>query len=507
MRKSWSKTFVFSFLALLIILQISVLYIQQQRQIKDFLNAVHPLLEILEPDEIGKVLKKLEKKGLVQAVLLDRDLRPIKGNFPIDSWTIRQDLNFVRDTKVRVFNMAKGYEIFPLQDKFLVIRINALSPRYFILFWWPFWALLLLLSLSLWLVLRNRMGEYKEELYQCREFFRQFLDIKQDLPLSEVISLAQKKIQQTEDKIQRQQTEIQRLSEDLEELNRKLRKTIQDLESTQDSLIQAGSLMALGEFAAGISHELNNPLGIVLGFAQYLLDEIPKDHPHYSKLKRMETELQRAQKIIQDLLAFARPAEPRFQYTDINQLVKDTVQFVFYPKVPGIEVECHLDESLPPAYVDPDQIEQVLINLFKNAVEAMPEGGILRIKTSLDQLSPEDCFQLSLPLVQPTSPIMSEWTHDFSRRLPKIGQNYEPGHPAIRIDISDTGTGIAKKDLQKIFTPFFTTKKRGTGLGLSICWKLIRRNGGLLKVQSILGKGTTFSIILPLKEQGHGSER
>ncbi len=498
--KKGSLGYIGILLVLLIIGHGLLFYWAQGQQIRALIEDYGPLWTALEPEKLPSALRQHQGRFL-ELALFDQNLRLVVGNILPEDLTFREDLLFARNQRARVYNLWKGYEIVPLGPYLLVLRLRG-GWAYFWRFWWPEFLFLLLIGGALLWWWHKRGGYIQGSLNQCQEFLLRFLDLEEDLPLEEILQRAAQKVQKWQEQQLEKERVIKQLEQEVNRLKRALRKTQQDLESTQESLLQAGSLMALGEFAAGISHELNNPLGIVLGFTQYLLDEIPPDHPHYAKLKRMETELERAQKIIQDLLAFARPGEPQKQWTDINQLVKETLQLVMYPPVEGVKVETELDPHLPKAYVDPDQLEQVLINLFKNALEAMPQGGTLRVRTGTTPLQPEDCFALSLPLVQPSNLLLED--RDPSRRLPKT-ESYTPGQKAIYIDVSDTGTGIAKENLQKIFTPFFTTKKKGTGLGLSICWKLIRRNGGLLKVESTPGEGTTFRIILPVKESSNVS--
>ncbi len=494
--KRRSLAYILIIFLLLIVGHGALFYWTQTQQIRTLLEDYGPLWKALDAEKLPNVLK-LHQSRFLELSLFDQDLHLLVGNVSKDDLSFREDLLFARNHRAHVYNLWKGYEIIPVGNKYLLVLRLHEERGYFWHFWWPELLFLILIGGSLLWWWHRRGGYIQGNLNQCQEFLLRFLDLEDDLPLEEILQQAAQKVQKWQETLLEKEHLIKELEKEIDRLKRALRKTQQDLESTQESLLQAGSLMALGEFAAGISHELNNPLGIVLGFTQYLLDEVPQDHPHYAKLKRMETELVRAQKIIQDLLAFARPGEPRKQWTDINQLVKETLQLILYPPLEGIKVETELDPHLPQAYVDPDQLEQVLINLCKNALEAMPQGGILKISTGITQLQAEDCFALSLPLVQPSNLLLED--RDPSRRLPKT-ESYTPGQKAIFINISDTGTGIAYENLKKIFTPFFTTKKKGTGLGLSICWKLIRRNGGLLRVESTPGKGSTFSIILPVKE-------
>ncbi|MEW6328184.1 MAG: ATP-binding protein [Thermodesulfobacteriota bacterium] len=297
-----------------------------------------------------------------------------------------------------------------------------------------------------------------------------------------------------------------RLEEILEKKEREVRKMKQDLEEAQFHLVRAGTLSALGEFAAGISHELNNPLGIIMGFSQVLLDEVDPGHPHYKSLKRIEMESSRCKKIVNDLLNFARPSEPHLEVVQLNEVIEETLQLIRY-QIPfeNIKVTKKYHAALPPVLVDPGQMEQVLMNIITNAVQAMSQGGELIVSTSVCNLTQDECRQFAASSMDYRSALAGEQDYaGVSKRVWSKKDTYKPGDEAVEIDISDTGCGISKENLGKLFHPFFTTKKGGTGLGLSICWKLVEKQGGIIGVRSVEGEGTTFSIKIPLRKNGDG---
>ena len=241
-----------------------------------------------------------------------------------------------------------------------------------------------------------------------------------------------------------------------------LRKQAQELEQ---QLIASGRLVSLGEITASMAHEFNNPLGIVMGFTQDLISETDPSHPHYRSLKIIDEETKRCEKIIRDLLQFARPKSTDFCPTDVKQVVEKTLDLVtnhLYKQ--KIEAVTQLEEDLPKIYADPQELEQVLVNLYFNAIDAMPEGGMLTVGANLS-----------------------------------LGA---PGAPQeVAITVSDTGFGIAPEDLPKIFQPFFTARKKsGLGLGLPICDRIIKNHGGRIKVESHPERGTTFEIYLPVAQ-------
>jgi two-component system NtrC family sensor kinase len=229
----------------------------------------------------------------------------------------------------------------------------------------------------------------------------------------------------------------------------------------EQKLVISDRLVSFGEFAASIVHELNNPLGIVIGFAQDLLSEIGPSDPHHQPLKIIEEEARRCNKIIRDLLDFARPTPLRFTSTEIPCVVTRSINLVS-GHLQRFKVKTVIDfqPDLPPVYVDAQQLEQVLINLFFNAGEAMPDGGLLTVRVTAEPAERNE----------------------------------------LTITVSDTGPGIDASDQPHIFRPFFTTKtKRGMGLGLSICESIIKGHGGKIEVESAPGRGTAFFIRIPLE--------
>lgn len=248
--------------------------------------------------------------------------------------------------------------------------------------------------------------------------------------------------------------------------------TIRSLAETQHQLIQSAKLAAVGELAAGVAHEINNPLTAIIALAGLLRETLPEEFPlspeTLEDLDIIHKEAGRARDIVRNLLDFARAEPPHLRPADFNQLVEEAINLVYTKSVSyRVELEKSLT-PLPELQLDANQIKQVLVNLLNNAVQAMSESNppaILRISTSLE-----------------SSP------------------NGTPLAPHISCSIRDTGKGIRPEDLDKIFDPFFTTKEvgQGTGLGLSISYGIIKKHGGEISVESKAGQGATFTLILPV---------
>jgi PAS domain S-box-containing protein len=263
--------------------------------------------------------------------------------------------------------------------------------------------------------------------------------------------------------VMRDLTEKKQVEEVLRESEAKLRRQAQELEQ---QLIASGRLVSLGVVTASMAHEFNNPLGIVMGFAQQLLSEFTPDTPNHQALKIIDEETRRCQRIIQELLQFSRPKNADLCPTDVKIAIDKSLNMVvnrLYRQ--KIEASAAVADELPLISADPQQLEQVMINLFLNAIDAMPKGGHLRVKANLEATSTNGGGQIS-------------------------------------IAVSDSGGGIDPNDLDKIFQPFFSAKKgKGIGLGLSITERIIKNHGGTISVKSEPSEGTTFTIRLPVAHE------
>ena len=241
------------------------------------------------------------------------------------------------------------------------------------------------------------------------------------------------------------------------ELEDKVMERTKELRDAQDKIIRSEKLAAIGKLAASVAHELRNPLGVMKNAAYYLnMLGLTKNSPKLKKnLDIISQEIENSDKIIEDLLEFSRTKKPVFQSESINLIIKEIIDRLRI--APNIELALEFGDNLPNIEVDASQMHQVFYNIAKNALESMEKGGKLKIKTCVRD--------------------------DF-----------------MEISFSDTGGGISKENIQKIFEPLFSTKKRGTGLGLSVCAMLVERHSGKIDVQSEADKGTTFIVKLPFRE-------
>jgi signal transduction histidine kinase len=261
------------------------------------------------------------------------------------------------------------------------------------------------------------------------------------------------------------QDELSSLEESFNLMEEKLKTALWSLEHTIDKLrekqaqlVEAEKLASIGKLAAGIAHEINNPLTSVLTFSNLMLEQCPPDDPRNEKLKLMARETDRARTIVRQLLNFGRETVIRPEKININQPVSEiTDSLLAQDAFKGIDLNVKLAENLPEVYADPAQIGQVVMNLLLNSIHAITPPGRIDI---------------------------------LSR---SSGKNVE-------IVFSDTGIGIPQENIHKIFDPFFTTKdaRKGTGLGLAVSYGIIKKHSGEIEVSSIEGKGTTFTVRLPI---------
>jgi len=223
---------------------------------------------------------------------------------------------------------------------------------------------------------------------------------------------------------------------------------------------RADRLASVGEMATGIAHEVKNPLAGISGAISVLADEFAEDDPRRQIVSEVLEQIKRLDKTSNDLLHFGKPGVPEFAYADINELVNKTLFFASqHSEARKIHRVKELTRELPPVWVDEKQVQQVLLNIALNAIQAMGDEGVLTVQTELVT---------------------------------------ERGREWVKVTIADTGKGIPPEVLEKIFVPFFTTKTQGTGLGLPICKRLVEQQGGRIHVESQVGSGTTFAVLFPV---------
>ena len=301
-------------------------------------------------------------------------------------------------------------------------------------------------------------------------------------------------------RLKENQESIESYLESLEITNRKLKEA-------QEELLRSEKLASIGRFAAGVAHEVGNPLGAILGYTSILEGGGISDEEGRDYLKRIEKEIERINRIVRELLDFARPSKQEVNDVEVNHVIENALSLLSYQKsFKNIQTELKLHPRLPCIRGNETQLSQVFINVILNAVDAMAQGGSLRIETEtfvVEHLLMEPIHRLH-PRRRRGDPAESDYFHlrkpdPLSAMLTKFSK----GDILVKIQISDTGTGIGKEDLKKIFDPFFTTKDpdKGTGLGLSVSLRIVESMGGEIKVESELGKGTKFEIYFPAAKE------
>ena len=279
------------------------------------------------------------------------------------------------------------------------------------------------------------------------------------------------------------QGEVERATLELAARHEELRQAHAMLFEVQRHLNRTERLAMVGQLAAMVAHDIGTPLNSISGHAQLLLQRGDLDGEAIERLKLIEAQINRVVEILQTLLTASSPAESVFKPVDVNQIVKgllDLMTPVLSRK--GMDTVTVLDFGLPPVLGDAAQLQQVLLNCIVNALDAMPDGGTLRLTT---QRAPRVRRSAASNQLRST-------THPHDQAA---------GGEAdlVVIAVTDTGVGIPPEHLHDIFEPFFTTKEigKGTGLGLSICQRIVKAHGGKIEVESQVGAGTTFSIVLP----------
>jgi PAS domain S-box-containing protein len=244
-------------------------------------------------------------------------------------------------------------------------------------------------------------------------------------------------------------------------------KDIEQRRLMQKQMAQADKLASIGELSSGIAHEINNPLGIILGYTQLLMRSESPETDRFNDLKTIEKHVQSCKTIVEDLLNFARTSNTEKAYLDIHAVIEDVIGFVrHHSNLETIHIQTGFAVDLPTVLIDEKKIKQVLINLLMNAIHAVGRNGTITIATGLN-----------------------------------------PSANRITVEVSDSGHGIQRENLSRIFDPFFTTKPtgEGTGLGLSVSYGIIKGHGGHISVKSEPGKGAAFTLFLPVTPPNSGS--
>jgi two-component system NtrC family sensor kinase len=300
---------------------------------------------------------------------------------------------------------------------------------------------------------------------------------------------------------------IERLKENQESIENYLKSlelTNKKLKQAQEELIRTEKLASIGRFAAGVAHEVGNPLGAILGYASILGKEGIHREEAQDYLKRIEKEIERINRIVRELLDFSRPSKFEIRDIEVNAVLKNTLSLLSHQKTfKNIETQLELEPDLPMIKGDESQLSQVFINIMLNAIDAMPEGGYLKIQTEnliVEKFFGDDFQPLYLPR-RKGDPKESDYSQlRKSDPFSALFTKFSKGDRLVKIRISDTGGGIEPENLERIFDPFFTTKEtdKGTGLGLSISLSIIESMNGRIRVESEVGKGSAFEIYFPV---------
>ncbi len=237
----------------------------------------------------------------------------------------------------------------------------------------------------------------------------------------------------------------------------------------ENQMAQADKLASIGQLSAGVAHEMNNPLGIILGYTQLLLRDEDSEAERYKDLKTIEKHVKSCKSIVEDLLSFARSSKPEREVINIHEAIDDVLNFVVqHSELDKVEIIRDYDITISPILINERKMKQVFMNLIMNAKHAVGKTGTIKVTTKLNR-----------------------------------------SKNRAYINVIDSGYGIEKKNLSRIFDPFFTTKPtgEGTGLGLSVSYGIIKNHGGEILAESKRGKGSTFTVVLPVNSQRKGKNQ
>jgi len=257
-----------------------------------------------------------------------------------------------------------------------------------------------------------------------------------------------------------------KLEEFYQNLEWKVEERTRQLKESQEAMVHQEKMVGVGQLAAGIAHELNTPLGTIIGYAQMLREDLSQQPANAASLADVEEvigQANRCRDLVKNLLNFSRRPVMEKADADVNDIVRKIISLIEHDfEMKRVRIHMDLDPVLPRTKANENEIAQVILNLAHNAADSMPEGGDLYVSTS-----------------------------------------YSENTDRIRIDVHDTGCGIKESDRNRVFEPFFTTKEvgRGTGLGLSICYKIVENHLGSIEFDTVTGEGTTFRVYLPVNAE------
>ncbi len=428
-----------------------------------------------------------------------------KYDVPIDPTFFDSAL---KEKKVRTFSMVHGDERFfvimsPVMGGENIIglvsvlgslnEVDENAKRQFKIFLLTTCATIILLTLVLYIYLNRIISNPLKQIVSAMEKVKAGdLRIKAVVNSEDEIGELAKNFNSMVSKIKEEDERIENFNKELQikieeatkrlsERNAELVHLNEDLFELQNEMSRLETLASLGQLAASVAHEVGTPLHSISGHVQLLFEKGGLPNDALERLKIVQAQIDRLTEIINKILSSTRLPDPDFQQVDVNAVITDIINLA----QPGlrkknVEIGTQLDENLPLVLADQNQLQQVLINLLSNAVEAMPEGGAIKILTGLE----------NGPRILPSS---TRFGASHATQVPEAANDF------VTIKVQDTGIGISTQDIKNIFKPFFSTKRerKATGLGLSITKKIIKDHRGEIDVISNPGQGTTFIIRLP----------
>ena len=425
----------------------------------------------------GEELKEYSSEKNVEVELLDNMLEDVKGLEVISGIMTQFSTtgHFDRDKLIELEEYAYGIEVITDKiNKVHLSRINGLIEQSLTNMWiilFIYLVFIIIGGLSIYvghiILLKKVISPIKALAFATVEFAEGTLNKRVYTDSGTEIGQLYQSFNQMAEKLQENDEFLREFNEELEkkvkERTIKLQEANEELKKMQNALIRSEKIAAVGQIAAGVTHEIKNPLNSLSISTQLLSRELSDsfgpDSSAHETASLIKSEITRINNILEAFVKFAKFPEPQFFDNNINQVVKEVADlFSESAKDAGVGLEVSLQENIPDIKFDEKQLREVLINLSQNALKSMKSGGSLKIKTLLID-----------------------------------------GNVIIRV--TDTGDGIPEQNIGKIFSPFFSTREGGLGLGLSIVQRIVESHGGKIICQSKIGEGTTFEVLLPVERE------
>jgi signal transduction histidine kinase len=441
-------------------------------EVRELIADLKNKVEDYKEDELGEIATK---EGNMEIQLLDIILEDVKGLDGVSElmYEFSQTGHLDRDKLIRL--EAFGYELEDTTKRINKIhfdKIGEWTDESLTNMWMILFIYLVFITLGGLTIYEGHRVLLKKVVRPIKDLAAATIEFAEGKLNKRVATDSQTEIGQLYQSFNTMAERLQENDEILRKFNEALEKKVKErtielqkanvqLQKTQNALIRTEKVAAVGQIAAGVTHEIKNPLNSLSINAQMLLKELSAkfgaDSPSYESAALIRYEINRINNILEEFVKFAKFPEPQFFENDMNQVISEVADLISHSaQDSGISIKLSLSDDLHPFKFDARQIKVVLMNLAQNAIKAMKSGGFLEIKTSCSDDS-------------------------------------------IIITVSDTGEGIAEKNLEVIFSPFFSTKEGGLGLGLSIVQRVVESHGGKIQCTSTVGSGTVFEITLPME--------